>query len=150
MNVVTVDNAKRNRRMTYLVLGLVFVLLAGTALLMFSSANRSAEADQKADQLIAELNAAGLRAPSKEQIVNVLGPDGGTMCTDPTGTLRRGVIYGMLTNGAGGPGARPVIADNKVLQGQLIAIKVYCPEWLDEFTTFVEDLKTADVARDSG
>jgi hypothetical protein len=146
MSAVTVDNATRNRRITYWVLGLIFLVLAGTALLMFSSANRTAEAEQKADQLIAELNAAGLRAPSKDQIVTVLGADGGTMCTDPTGTLRRGVIYGMLTNGAGGPGARPVIADNRVLQGQLIAIKVYCPQWLDDFTKFVDDLKTADVA----
>jgi Tfp pilus assembly protein FimT len=148
MNAVTVDNAKRNRRITYLVLALIFVILAGTALFTFSSAHRSAEADQKADQLITELTAAGLRAPSKEQIVNVLGADGGTMCTDPTGTLRRGILYGMITNGAGGPGARPVIADNKVLQGQLLAIKVYCPQWLDEFQKVVDDLKTADVAKD--
>jgi hypothetical protein len=145
---VTVDNAKRNRRITYWVLALIFVVLAGTALVTFNSAHRSAEADQKADQLIAELTAAGLRAPSKEQIVGVLGADGGTMCTDPTGTLRRGILYGTITNGAGGPGARPVIADNNLLKGQLLAIKVYCPEWTDEFQKVVDDLKTADVAKD--
>ena len=49
MSVVTVDNAKRNRRITYWVLGLIFVVLAGTAMLMFTSANRSAEAEQKAE-----------------------------------------------------------------------------------------------------
>ena len=53
----------------------------------------------------------------------------------------------MITNGAGGPGARPVIADRNLLKGQLLVIKVYCPEYIDDFQEFADDLKTADVAK---
>jgi hypothetical protein len=144
---VTVNNADRNRRTTYIVLGIIFVVLAGTALLVFRSARSNAEAEQKADQLVTELSAAGLRVPSHEQIVHVLGDDGGAICAQPNSALRRGVLYGMLTNGAGGPGVRPVIADNKALQGQLLVVKVYCPNELERFTKLVDDLKTADVAK---
>ena len=144
---VSVDNAARNRKITYWVLGLVFVVLAGTALLAFSTSRNNAQAEEKADQLISELTAAGLRAPSKDQIVPVLGDDGGAVCVDPVSALGRGALYGMITNGAGGPGTRPVIADTNVLRGQLLIIKVYCPRYAEEFQEFADDLKTADVAK---
>jgi Tfp pilus assembly protein FimT len=143
---VTVDNPKRTRWTTYIVLGIIFILLAGGALLAYSSAKESRQAEEKADQLISELNAAGLRAPSRDQIENVLGDDGGAICDDPNNALKRGVLHGMLTNGAGGPGVRPVIADNKVVQGQLLVIKVYCPDEAEEFAEFADNLKVADVA----
>ena len=41
-----------------------------------------------------------------------------------------------------------MIADNNALQGQLLIIKVYCPDELEEFQEFVDDLKTDDVASD--
>jgi hypothetical protein len=144
---VSVDNQARNRKITYWVLGLIFVVLAGTALLAFRTSRKTAEAETKADQLIAEAQAAGLRSPSKDTVVAVLGDDGGATCADPVEALGRGVVHGMMTNGAAGPGIRPVIADNDVLKGQLLIIKVYCPRYLEEFTEFAEDLKTADVAK---
>jgi hypothetical protein len=52
----------------------------------------------------------------------------------------------MLANGAGGPGARPVIADSRAVQGKLLVIKVYCPEEAEAFQNFVTNLKTAKVA----
>jgi hypothetical protein len=144
---VSVDTMARNRKITYWVLGLIFVILAGTALLAFTTSREKGQADQKADQLIAELTAAGMGVPSKDQIVAVLGDDGGAVCVDPVSALGRGVLYGMMTNGAGGPGTRPVIADNNVLRGQLLIIKVYCPRYAEEFQEFAEDLKTADVVK---
>ena len=144
---VSVNDAARTRRTTYFVLGVVFLLLIGVALFAFSSARSNAEAEQKADQYIAELSAAGLRTPSKERVVQVLGDDGGATCANPNSALKRGFLLGELTNGAAGPGIRPIIADNKVVQGQLLIIKVYCPEELEEFTEFINGLKTADVAQ---
>ena len=38
-------------------------------------------------------------------------------------------------------------ADNNILKGQLLVIKVYCPEYIEEFQEFADDLKTADVAK---
>jgi hypothetical protein len=60
-------------------------------------------------------------------VVRVLGDDGGAICDDPNSALKKAILYGQLTNGAAGPGIRPVIADNRVVQGELAVIKIYCP-----------------------
>jgi Tfp pilus assembly protein FimT len=141
------DTEGRSRRTMYLVIGVVVLALVVVGLVTFRSAKSSAAADQKADQLISALNAAGLRAPTKEQIVRVLGDDGGAVCANPSSALTRAVLLGELTNGAGSVGLRPVIVDNTVVQGQLLIIKVYCPEQLQKFTDFVNGLKYAPVAK---
>ena len=38
--------------------------------------------------------------------------------------------------------------DSRVFQGQLLIIEIYCPDELDDFRSYVEDLKTDDVASD--
>ena len=84
--------------------------------------------------------------PSQEQIVGVLGDDGGALCKDPASALRKSILFSQLTNGAAGPGIRPVIADSKVFKGQLLVIQIYCPDQLPRFQQMVEKLKTAPVA----
>ena len=118
----------RNQMILYVVVGVVFLLLAGIALASFHSARESQRAQEKAAQLTTELGAAGLRTPTTDQIVQVLGDDGGAVCADPGNSLRRGVLYGLITNGAAGPGQRPIIADKRIVQGQLLIMKVYCPQ----------------------
>ena len=135
-----------SHRALYITSIVVLVVLAGVALLSFAGARQTAQANEKADQLISELQAAGLRAPQKDQIARVLGDDGGAVCADPDDALRRGILFGQLTNGAAGPGIRPVIADNKVVQGQLLIMKVYCPQYLEAFQNVVDDLKLEEVA----
>ncbi|MGH3506969.1 MAG: hypothetical protein ACRDO2_07170, partial [Nocardioidaceae bacterium] len=81
-----------------------------------------------------------------DQIVRVLGDDGGAVCQNPNDSLSRSILLAQLANGAAGPGARPVIADSRVLQGQLLIIQIYCPDELEEFQQFVDELKTDDVA----
>jgi hypothetical protein len=54
----------------------------------------------------------------------------------------------MLTNGAAGPGIRPVIADNKALAGELLVLKVYCPNQLPDVQAFVDDLKSDHVVKE--
>jgi hypothetical protein len=141
-----VSVAHTSHRVTYLVIGVAFLLLFGVALLSFHSAEESRQADEKADQLISELAAAGARTPSQEQIVRVLGDDGGAVCADPGDALSRGVLYSQISNGAAGPGQRPVIADSRIVKGQLLIVKVYCPEHLADFQKIVDDLKFDDVA----
>ncbi|GID95792.1 hypothetical protein ACFQFC_02290 [Amorphoplanes digitatis] len=138
--------AHTSHRTVYLIFGVAFLLLTGIALLTFHSAEESREADAKADQLISELTAAGARAPSQEQIARVLGDDGGAVCANAGEALSRGVLYSQITNGAAGPGQRPVIADSKVVQGQLLIMKVYCPDKVAEFQQVVDDLEFDDVA----
>lgn len=135
-----------SHRALYVTSIVVLVGMTLVALLSFRPAKESAEATQKAQQLQAELDATGMRVPTTEQIVNVLGTDGGASCLDPDDALRRSTLYGMLTNGAAGPGQRPVIVDDKAVQGQLLIVKVYCPENLDAFQQMVDELEYAEVA----
>ncbi|MEV4351522.1 hypothetical protein AB0J83_44265 [Actinoplanes sp. NPDC049596] len=143
---MSVSVQRKSNTVTYIVLGIVFLVILGTALFAFSSAHESRQAEEKAQELQSQLSAAGMRVPSTDQIVRVLGDDGGPICDDPGDALRRATLYGQLTNGAAGPGQRPVIADSRVVQGQLMIIKVYCPHYADDFQKVIDDLKFDDVA----
>jgi Tfp pilus assembly protein FimT len=142
---VSADTTQKTRRTTYIVVGAVILVLLIVALIVFSSAKESQAAQQKADQLIAAINQAGLPAPTQDQVVRVLGDDGGAVCADPNSALNKAILYGQLTNGAAGPGIRPVIADNRVVRGELLVIGIYCPDQLPEFTKTANDLKLDDV-----
>jgi hypothetical protein len=137
---------KRERSWIYITAWIVLGVFLVGGLIAFRSARETREASDKADELITELEAAGARTPDKDQIVRVLGDDGGATCTDPNDSLSRAILLSQLANGASGPGGRPVIADSRVVQGQLLIIKVYCPDELDDFQEFVDDLETDDVA----
>lgn len=139
----------QDHRKTWIYAGAIglFVLATIIALFTFSAARSSEQAQDKADELSAALDDAGLRAPSHDQIVRVLGDDGGALCEDPGHALRSAVLFDQLTNGAAGPGQRPIIADNRVVQGQLIALSVYCPDEVAEFERTVEDLELDEVIR---
>ena len=90
MSTVTETQDKRERSWLYITcLGRSSIALVVGGLIAFSSAQSTAEANDKADQLITELKAAGARAPDKDQIVRVLGDDGGATCADPNDALSR-------------------------------------------------------------
>ena len=76
----------------------------------------------------------------------MLGDDGGAICKDPASALRKALLFSQLTNGAGGPGIRPVIVDSRIFKGELLVIQIYCPDELPQFQQMVEKLKTAPVA----
>ena len=136
----------RERSWIYVTACVLLGVLLLAAVLAFRGARETAEAQEKADELIAAVEAAGATAPDRDRIVRVLGDDGGATCDNPNDALSRSTLFSLLTNGAAGPGIRPVIADSRAVQGQLLIIEVYCPEELEEFQQFVDDLKTDDVA----
>jgi hypothetical protein len=144
MSTATETTTKRERTILYVVSVVLLVAFLVGGLIAFHSATSTREAEEKADQLIAALEQQGARTPTREQIITVLGDDGGAVCANPNEALNRAILFGQLTNGAAGPGMRPVIADNKVVQGQLLIIQVYCPEELDEFQKLVDDLNLND------
>jgi hypothetical protein len=80
-------------------------------------------------------------------VARVLGTDGGSICQDPSNGLRKATLFSMISNGAAGPGMRPIITDRRLLRGQLAVIAVYCPDELPKFQDFVDDLRTGDVVR---
>ncbi len=84
--------------------------------------------------------------PSKDQIVRVLGDDGGAICDDPSERTAQGDA--LLDDAATAPRARACgrsIADTRAVQGQLAVIQVYCPDELEDFKSYVSDLKYDDV-----
>jgi hypothetical protein len=139
------DTTDRTRRITYILVGGVLLVLLVVGLVAFNSNKETQAAEQKADQLIATLDQAGLPTPSKDQVVRVLGDDGGTVCADPNLALKKAIMYGLATNGAAGPGLRPIIADNRLVQAGLAVIKTYCPQELPDFPQTAEQFKTADL-----
>jgi hypothetical protein len=140
-------STKRDRRIVYAVIAGALIVLLVICLVLYRSAESNQVAQDKANQLIAALEKAGVRAvPSQEQIVSRLGDDGGAICKDPTSALRQAMLLSQLSNGAGGPGSRPVIVDSRVFRGELLVIQIYCPDELPQFQQMVERLKTAGVA----
>ncbi|MFC8923270.1 hypothetical protein [Cellulosimicrobium sp. NPDC057127] len=135
------------RRVVYgVALGLLVVLTV-VALLTFQAARSTAQAQDKADQLIAALEDAGVRPPSQEQVVRVLGEDGGAACEDPGNALRKANLLAQLTNGATGPGSRPVLADGRAVRGELLIVEIYCPEELQDLQDAVSGLDLRDVVQ---
>jgi hypothetical protein len=139
------DTTENTRRITYILVGGAVLVLLVVALVAWNSNKETQAAQQKADQLIATLDQAGLPTPSKDQVVRVLGDDGGTVCADPNLALKKAIMYGLATNGAAGPGLRPIIADNRLVQVGLAVIKTYCPQELPDFPETSEQFKTADL-----
>jgi hypothetical protein len=128
----------------WVALGLL-ILFVVIALITFSSARSSAKANEKADELIAAMTAAGADAPSRDQVVRVLGDDGGAICEDPGNALKRATLNSLLTNGAAGPGQRPVIADERVIKFEVLVIRTYCPDELEDLLEELEDFDFEDV-----
>src|SRR4051812_1633605 len=137
MSTVNKDQDKREMNWLYITCWVLLIALIVGGLIAFNAAKSTSQANDKADQLITELKAAGARTPDKDQIVRVLGDDGGATCADPNDALSRSILLSQLTNGASGPGARPVVADSRVFKGQLLIIKIYCPDELDDFQAYV-------------
>ena len=147
MSTVEETSTPKDRRLVYIVITVALVLLLIICFVFYRSAQSSQQAQDKANQLIAALQKAGVRVvPSQEQIVRVLGDDGGAICKDPASALRKALLFSQLTNGAGGPGIRPVIVDSRIFKGELLVIQIYCPDQLPQFQQMVEKLKTAPVA----
>ena len=134
----------QERRSLYIGLGVVVAVLMAVGLLTFKAATTTEEAEAKAAQLITELDNAGAKSPSSEVLVKLLGNDGGAVCADPNSALTRATLLSQMTTGTGGVGQRPIISAGRVVQGELLILKVYCPDELADFQGFVDDLKLDD------
>jgi len=132
--------------LVYLAVGVVLGALLVAGYLRFHSARATAEAEAKADRLVTRLAQEGARAPSRDQLVRLLGTDGGSICVDPAAALARATSDTGIANGAGGPGTRPVLTADTVVRAQLLVIEVYCPAKLAEFQKYVSGLGFAGVA----
>jgi len=139
------ENQKREERnVIYGLVAVVLIALVVIGLVAYRGHKTNVRAEAQADQLISVLEAAGYDAPDKDVIIGVLGDDGGATCRDPNAELNQAALRNMLFNGGTGPGARPSLAAGVSVQGELAIISVYCPEELEDFQKFVDDLDLDD------
>ncbi|MEI5583577.1 MULTISPECIES: hypothetical protein [unclassified Agromyces] len=145
MSTHTEQQPRRERSIIYVVALVVLVVLAVIAVITFFSARETAQAQDKADELIVSLEDAGVDAAlSAEQIARVLGDDGGVVCEDPNSALSRAALLDRLSNGAAGPGQRPIIAEDRLVEAGVLIIQTYCPDELEEYQEFIDGLGLTD------
>lgn len=145
MSTETERQPQRERSVIYIITVVVLVALAVIALVTFLSARQEVKAQDKAEQFLASLEENGITTSlTAEQVARVLGDDGGGVCSNPNDALSKAVLFDRLSNGAAGPGQRPILAEDRLLEGQLLIIETYCPEELEEFQQFVDELNTVD------
>ena len=145
MSTETEQQPTRERSIIYIVTVIVLIVLAVIALVTFLSARQEVEAQDKAEQFLSSLEENGIDTSlTAEQVARVLGDDGGGVCANPNEALSKAILFDRLSNGAAGPGQRPILAEDRLLEGQLLIIETYCPDELEEFQQFVDDLNTVD------
>ncbi|MFB7905004.1 hypothetical protein ACFXPX_22885 [Kitasatospora sp. NPDC059146] len=138
--------ASRHR---WIYLGSIVLLVAMlvTGLLSFTQLHATNLANEKAGELATRLGSAGYPVPTRDQITHTLGEDGGAVCADPANALNQAQwTYGM-SNGAGGPGQRPVLSDREVVKAEAIVLSVYCPDRLAAIQDKIDDLDLRDTVR---
>lgn len=137
------DEPDGNRRwIVYTAAAILAVAVGVLMAVLYSSyhANQDRElAEQRAAELHGKFEEIGITAFDEDQIVAVLGADGGGFCTDPAALVKATANLGS-TNGATGPGSRPSLVDERRLAGDRLVIEVYCPEQLGEFDDYVDSL----------
>ncbi|MFB6838031.1 hypothetical protein [Streptomyces sp. NPDC056361] len=125
----------------------ILVGLVVTGLIRYHNVKTSSQTLSKANQLQEELVKAGYPSPDTDTIERLLGTDGGQVCEEPGNALKTALWKIQQSNGAAGPGMRPVISDSKAVEVERIVLQVYCPDELDDFNDALDDLKTDDTVR---
>jgi len=134
--------ASRHR---WIYIGSIIMLLAMAVifLVIYSQAKATNEAAKKAGRLADALTAQGYPHPDEGQLARTLGTDGGAVCENPAGALKTGLQKVNMSNGAAGPGQRPIISNARTVEAEAIVLNVYCPDELIEFNKKVDDYKTS-------
>ncbi|KOG36555.1 MULTISPECIES: hypothetical protein [Streptomyces] len=125
----------------------ILVGLAITGVIRYAYVTTNAKTQSKANQLQQELVKAGYPSPDTDTVERLLGTDGGQVCEEPGNALKTALWKIQQSNGAAGPGQRPVISDTRAVEAERIVLQVYCPDELDDFDEALDDLKTDDTVR---
>jgi hypothetical protein len=133
-------------RRIYWLVGAIFAVLLVVMLVGWNYDRQNAEADAKAQELIAAFEAAGLPAPDQDQIARTLGDDGGQVCETADSELVQGYWKLRLLHG-GEYYVRPVRLDGRFREGLSIVVDVYCPEKRPDIEDFFEDWTFYDTVR---
>jgi hypothetical protein len=134
-------------RAIYWAVGGVLAVLLVVMLFTWNYNKATPEAVAKAEQLISKFEAAGLPVGrSAERVARVLGTDGGEVCAAANSDYLLGYIKTRL--GVGGEFYfRPIIVDQRALEGAVLVVRTYCPEAAPRLDQFLDGLKTTVSAR---
>ena len=133
---------EKSHKWVYIVIVVAIVALMVAGVVLWRDVKTNREAHVKARQFIAQLNAAGLKAPSEDAVVRLFGVDGGGYAQNPDSALLESQYAWQL--GTAGPASRPVILDPDFAKAAAIYVSVYAPDKLAEFQKFVDGLKTQE------
>jgi hypothetical protein len=133
---------EKSHKWVYIVIVVAIVALMVAGVVLWRDVKTNREAHVKARQFIAQLNAAGLKAPSEDAVVRLFGVDGGGYAQNPDSALLESQYAWQL--GTAGPASRPVILDPDFAKAAAIFVSVYAPDKLAEFQKFVDGLKTQE------
>jgi hypothetical protein len=140
--------APESHRTMYFIIGAVLVVLCVIGLILYDAAQDNQDAQAKAGQLVAQFEQAGLPVPADtDQIVAVLGDDGGAVCANPANALGKAILADQITNGASFVGRRPVIFDRRFVVGEALILQIYCPEELPAYQQRIDELKFDDTIK---
>lgn len=137
---------RSEERAIYVGVGLIVVVVLIVGLATYRYARATELAKSKADELIVALEEQGMSAPSPDMAIRTLGEDGGAICAtaDDDHALARFALS--LAPAAGGPGARPIVVDEDLLQGEVLVVQIYCPEKMLKVQEFLADFRYAETA----
>ena len=133
---------EKSHKWVYITIVVVIVALMVAGAILYHDEKVTKEAQAKAKEFVAKLNAAGLRAPSEDTAVRLFGVDGGPFAQNPDESLLQSQYAWQL--GTAGPASRPVILDPDFAKAAAIFISVYAPDKLADFQEFVDGLKTEE------
>lgn len=145
--MTTGDAPDHQRRWIYLTAGGLLIVFALIGLFTFTEIHHDAETRAKAEQLHDNLRAAGLPAPDPAVIANALGDDARDVCQNPDSPLIRARYQAAISNGAAGPGQRPVIGSTASAQAVAQTLAVYCPDHLPDYLDHLGTLKLDDTTK---
>ncbi|WP_157845551.1 hypothetical protein [Kitasatospora phosalacinea] len=117
-------------------------------LLSFTQQHDTDESFRRADELVSKLQENGCPTPDREQVARTPGTDGGAVCEDPASALKTGLHRVPMSDGAAGPGQRPVIVASRAVQAEESILGVYCPDQPAGYQEKIKDIKTDDTVRD--
>jgi len=108
--------------------------------------NQAAQA--KAERLIALFRIHGMTVPvHRSTLTSVLGDNGGPVCTHPASALTEALKDQQFTNGAATVGSRPIRSSQRFVAGEVLVLRVYCPQKLPAFEKYVNSQRYYAVVR---
>jgi glutamate:GABA antiporter len=136
----------RNRILVRIVAA-VLIVLAVVGIVDYKQGRDDRLARSHAAQVATLYRAHGLTVPvSQKTAVRALGTDGGAICDDPGAALSRALQNQQLASG-GNVGSRPIRADRRVVEGEELILRVYCPSQLPKYQRYVESKQFYPVVR---